>query len=206
MKEARPLFWIRFTSQTAAECLKDYFDKEIEIISEDDIPNNRPVQAILLDVVPTESDLNSINQRYPDSHVYIFSPTGPSESVPTCTKVSIPVSFNDLSHIFQTPLTALSHNLGGFILFPSSRRLENKQTKNTDLLTEKEVDILIYLLEHLQEDVSKEELLENVWGYKSDTTTHTLETHIYNLRQKLATSDGSSLLITTPKGYRLEIL
>ena len=52
-------------------------------------------------------------------------------------------------------------------------------------LTEKETAILRYLYRAGQKPVSRETLLQEVWGYNSGVTTHTLETHIYRLRQKV---------------------
>ncbi len=71
-------------------------------------------------------------------------------------------------------------------------------------LTEKETAILRYLYRAGQQAVSRETLLQEVWGYNSGVTTHTLETHIYRLRQKIeknATAPG--ILITEAGGYKL---
>ena len=72
-------------------------------------------------------------------------------------------------------------------------------------LTEKEVTILKYLYNNTPRTVSKEELLENVWGYSVEMTTHTIETHIYRLRQKIEQYGGSQVIITENNGYRLNI-
>ena len=72
-------------------------------------------------------------------------------------------------------------------------------------LTEREVDILKYLYQNSDVISSKENLLENVWGYSADVTTHTIETHIYRLRQKVEEEGGSQLIITENNGYRLNI-
>ena len=71
-------------------------------------------------------------------------------------------------------------------------------------LTEKETSILKYLYRAGAKPVPREELLREVWGYNSGVTTHTLETHIYRLRQKIEPEATSpQLLITETGGYRL---
>ncbi|WP_426027400.1 response regulator transcription factor [Brevundimonas sp. TWP2-3-4b2] len=72
-------------------------------------------------------------------------------------------------------------------------------------LTEKETSILKYLYRAGAKAVSREELLTEVWGYNAGVTTHTLETHIYRLRQKIEPEPGQTrLLVTDAGGYRLQ--
>ena len=71
-------------------------------------------------------------------------------------------------------------------------------------LTEKETAILRYLYKADQKVVTRDVLLEEVWGYNSGVTTHTLETHIYRLRQKIEREPSNAqLLITEGGGYKL---
>ncbi len=71
-------------------------------------------------------------------------------------------------------------------------------------LTDKEASILKYLYRAGSKSVTREELLAEVWGYNAGVTTHTLETHIYRLRQKIEPDPANSrLLITEAGGYRL---
>ena len=71
-------------------------------------------------------------------------------------------------------------------------------------LTEKETAILRYLYRADQRPVSRETLLQEVWGYNSGLTTHTLETHIYRLRQKIEEDAASpAILVTQAGGYTL---
>jgi DNA-binding response OmpR family regulator len=71
-------------------------------------------------------------------------------------------------------------------------------------LTEKETNILKYLYRAGAKPVSREELLTQVWGYNAGVTTHTLETHIYRLRQKIEPDPAvAALLVTDAGGYRL---
>ena len=71
-------------------------------------------------------------------------------------------------------------------------------------LTEKETNILKYLYRNQQRAVPRDELLTEVWGYNAGVTTHTLETHIYRLRQKIEPEpQQAQLLLTQAGGYRL---
>ena len=71
-------------------------------------------------------------------------------------------------------------------------------------LTEKETAILKYLYRVGDKPVPRETLLGEVWGYNAGVTTHTLETHIYRLRQKIeADPTEARLIVTEPEGYRL---
>ena len=71
-------------------------------------------------------------------------------------------------------------------------------------LTEKETSILKFLYRSGDKPVSRDVLLHEVWGYNSGVTTHTLETHIYRLRQKIEKNPSNAeLLITESGGYKL---
>lgn len=76
-------------------------------------------------------------------------------------------------------------------------------------LTDKEAQILKYLYMHAQGDnaiIGRDELLGEVWGYHANVTTHTLETHVYRLRQKIEEDPSNAkLLVTETGGYRLEV-
>lgn len=73
-------------------------------------------------------------------------------------------------------------------------------------LTEKEKDILVLLHGHTDESVSREQLLHSVWAYADGVQTHTLETHIYRLRQKLESDPANpQILLTTDTGYQLKL-
>ena len=72
-------------------------------------------------------------------------------------------------------------------------------------LTEKEAAILKFLYRAGGKPVPRQILLNEVWGYNSAVTTHTLETHIYRLRQKIEPDPTNSrLLLTEGGGYRLD--
>ena len=92
-----------------------------------------------------------------------------------------------------------------YSLFPIKKEITSSVLNKTIKLTEREVDILKYLYQNSDIISTKENLLENVWGYSADVTTHTIETHIYRLRQKVEEDGGSQLIITENNGYRLNI-
>ena len=93
--------------------------------------------------------------------------------------------------------------IGPYTFRPSSKILLSPKG-NKVRLTEKETAILRYLYRAGQKPVSRETLLQEVWGYNSGVTTHTLETHIYRLRQKVEKDAGSpSILVTEAGGYKL---
>ncbi len=68
---------------------------------------------------------------------------------------------------------------------PNKKTLFNSKTKITIHLTEKENHLLHYLYDNRNEELTKNDLLINIWGIKKEINTHTLETHIYRLKQKL---------------------
>jgi len=95
--------------------------------------------------------------------------------------------------------------LGPYEFHPASKKLIPAEGRDIRL-TEKETNILKYLLRAGGKAVAREELLHEVWGYNSGVTTHTLETHVYRLRQKIEPQPGTAtLLVTEPGGYRLEL-
>jgi DNA-binding response OmpR family regulator len=71
-------------------------------------------------------------------------------------------------------------------------------------LTRKEFDLLIYLVEHRGEIVTRERLLDEVWGYERFPTTRTVDTHVLRLRRKFETDPDRPALIETVhgQGYR----
>lgn len=94
-------------------------------------------------------------------------------------------------------------HLGGYEFRPSAKLLIDANQKKIRL-TEKETNILKYLYRAGEKAVSREELLAEVWGYNAGVTTHTLETHVYRLRQKIEPDPSNArLLITEAGGYRL---
>ena len=94
--------------------------------------------------------------------------------------------------------------IGPYIFQPSTKKLLQHGNENNIRLTDKETSILMYLFRARNKAVSRDVLLNEVWGYNAQVTTHTLETHIYRLRQKIEVNPSlAKILITEPGGYRL---
>ncbi|MDB5460860.1 MAG: two component transcriptional regulator, winged helix family [Caulobacteraceae bacterium] len=94
--------------------------------------------------------------------------------------------------------------LGPYEFRPAAKVLVDERQKKIRL-TEKETSILKYLYRAGEKPVARDELLTEVWGYNAGVTTHTLETHVYRLRQKIEPDPTNArLLLTEAGGYRLQ--
>jgi DNA-binding response OmpR family regulator len=93
--------------------------------------------------------------------------------------------------------------IGPYTFKPAAKMLirgDNRKVR----LTEKETNILKFLYRAGERVVGREILLHEVWGYNAGVTTHTLETHIYRLRQKIeADPSQAQILVTETGGYKL---
>ena len=94
--------------------------------------------------------------------------------------------------------------IGPYTFQPSAKQLLDNETNRKIRLTDKEAAILKYLYRAGRQVISREVLLDEVWGYNANVTTHTLETHVYRLRQKIEQDpSNASILVTEPGGYCL---
>ena len=94
--------------------------------------------------------------------------------------------------------------IGPYTFQPASKLLFNIAQNKKVRLTDKEGAILEYLYLAGDRVVGRDVLLDEVWGYNANVTTHTLETHVYRLRQKIELDPSRvKILVTEPGGYRL---
>jgi DNA-binding response OmpR family regulator len=94
-------------------------------------------------------------------------------------------------------------SLGPYTFKPAAKLLL-KPDDTKIRLTEKETSILKYLYRAGEKVVTRDVLLHEVWGYNAGVTTHTLETHIYRLRQKIERDPSNAeILVTETGGYKL---
>jgi DNA-binding response OmpR family regulator len=95
--------------------------------------------------------------------------------------------------------------IGPYMFRPSAKLLQDPARNRRIRLTEKEAAILKFLYRAGTNAIARQVLLNEVWGYNASVTTHTLETHIYRLRQKIEPDPTNArLLITEGGGYRLD--
>ena len=94
--------------------------------------------------------------------------------------------------------------IGPYTFRPSQKLLIEETARKKIHLTEKEAAILKYLYRTGGQVIGREKLLGEVWGFNAAVTTHTLETHVYRLRQKIEKDPSrAEILVTEAGGYRL---
>lgn len=94
-------------------------------------------------------------------------------------------------------------SVGPYTFKPSQKLLVDANGAKIRL-TEKESAIIRYLYRADRKVVTRDVLLEEVWGYNSGVTTHTLETHVYRLRQKIESDPANAeILVTESGGYKI---
>jgi len=120
-----------------------------------------------------------------------------------------PFYLGDFFKSLQSIIRRFENTAEGYLYFnryelrPGNKEILNLNDNKLFKLTEREVAILQYLYRHKNRTVAKEDLLENVWGYSKDSATHTVETHIYRLRQKIEQDTSAPVIETLEGGYKL---
>jgi len=95
-------------------------------------------------------------------------------------------------------------NIGPYKFKPAAKLMVHEKTAGKVRLTEKETAILKFLYRAGDQITGRDVLLHEVWGYNPGISTHTLETHIYRLRQKIEENPAHArLLVTDQGGYKL---
>lgn len=189
------------TSTPVKKAFEAYFNHRK---GETKIDAERPADIIFFDHVPPVTDLIQAHKTYPFA-VILLGVRG-KEPVPCAPfavqKIQIPVRLEHLAHILGTLPATHTLRIQTLTLYPQQRKMITDDQRLL-MLTEKEVHLLVYLHQNQGIPLSKETLLQKVWGYHKDTTTHTLETHIYKLKQKLNAISAPNIIQLTEKGYNL---
>jgi len=175
---------------------------------------------ILINIHKKQHDsvvLAQISDSFPNSQLIVLIPddsffTGIYQKLDSQKEILLkPIKVSDLLAAISQKIAL--HNTGGKDLKIANygfRRNEkvliNLDTKVRVRLTEKETDILWQLWQAPQNELSRQKLLSDVWGYNDEISSHTLETHIYRLRKKIENSSSEAcILTTTENGYRLNL-
>ncbi len=119
----------------------------------------------------------------------------------------IPARLSDVLEALEALASAASgfttpRDHGAWRLEPARLSLRTPDGRSV-ALTDTEARLLACLFDSKGDEVSRDTLLQRVWGYRPGLDTHTLETHIYRLRRKLEADPGlPALIVTTDSGYR----
>lgn len=191
-----------------AEDLKQQIERFLEgavlLLNE----TNKDINLIIVD--ENEVELKKIVTQYTEVPVvFLSSEKDSSENADLVIKKPLKLYdfLNGLKNHTLLPKVRRKEcaNFKEYSFYPVKKEIFSNILNKTFKLTEKEVSIIKYLYQNANKITEKEELLENVWEYSADATTHTVETHIYRLRQKVEQDGGSQLIITENNGYRLNI-
>ena len=117
----------------------------------------------------------------------------------------LPISLTKLIELINIQLIKLKFNNQSKINIKDYElNLNSKFISKSDLnlkLTEKEIEIILYLNES-NNDHQVDDLQKNIWGYSADMETHTVETHIYRLRKKIANKfNDENFILSGQNGY-----
>lgn len=158
--------------------------------------------------------LGELHQHFVKAPVFLLSsnPDSVPSGLPYTQLVSKPFSLDELFNLLRSGINRFENSEEGFLRFncyevrPVSKKIHNLNDGEIVKLTEKEVAVIKYLYKAQDRIVTKNELLQEVWGYAADATTHTIETHVYRLRQKVEHDNPAAQLIhTLDGGYQLKV-
>jgi len=181
---------------------------QINKYAPDFIINSQDNIADIIIIDENTEIVNSYLQKYIHVPLLILIKNGiekPQEQK-LITYIPKPFNLNKLIDSLNSAINLVAHSEAGNLTFnkyelkPTSKEILNLRNNEIIKLTEKEVSILQYLYKIKNRIVTKSELLQEVWKYNPDVTTHTIETHVYRLRQKVEHDDTSAQLIITEEG------
>ena len=156
--------------------------------------------------------LDELRQKYERTPVFVFLKKGDKkgEETPFIKYIQKPFVLSSFLNLIQSALNFIfSSDAGilhfnGYELSPLEKEIKNLKTGEKIKLTEREIAMILYLHKMKGKSTSKTEFLKEVWGYSPDVSTHTIETHIYRLRQKVEKDENWPELISTENGgYKL---
>ena len=181
---------------------------DFTVLPQDD--ENNLIDMIILDEKPQE--LETLRAHHPNTPIILLQKEGDDSVASSVLNHVIfkPLSLEKLLNQIQAGINFLDNSEAGYLSFnryelrPLQKEIYNERNGETIKLTEKEVAIIKFLYKNKDKIVAKNDLLQEVWGYSPEVSTHTIETHIYRLRQKVEHDDTSAqLIVTEDGGYKL---
>jgi len=172
--------------------------------------NNQPADILVFD--EDTSLLDSLRQKNDRMAVFVLLGKGAKKQpdTPFIKYLMKPIVLSSFLDMLKSSLNMILSSQAGILTFngyelsPLEKEIKNLRTGKYVKLTEREVQMLLYLHKAKDKITTKSDLLKEVWGYSPDVSTHTIETHIYRLRQKVEKDDTWPMLISTENGgYRL---
>lgn len=164
------------------------------------------------DIIIIDEDISALNKIKHKGPLFFLNADSENSPLQATNIVTKPIRLSFLLDELKSCINFFENSKEGYLSFnkyivrPISKDIINKRNNEEIKLTEKEVSILKYLYKNKDRLVSKNELLQEVWGYSPDVSTHTIETHIYRLRQKVEHDDPEAqLILTADGGYQLKI-
>ncbi len=191
----------------------DLFKQDILFQIKKNCPELVPIteEGDVIDIIIVDENLEKVSRyanKYPHAPVFVLLKKGMEkpQDKKLITYIQKPLSLCRFLDQLNSAINLAVNSENGKLTFnkyelnPARKEILNLRNKEIVKLTEKEVSILQYLYKIRDRIVTKSELLQEVWGYNPDVTTHTIETHIYRLRQKVEHEDKNAQLIITEEG------
>lgn len=186
-----------------------YYIPEFNVLTEEET-------AGFLDMIIIDENiekLKEIHKRRLQVPTILLLPQGADVTDADASNIVIkPLVLNNFLNLIRSGINIYENSSDGYLNFnqyelrPSKKEILNQRNNEIIKLTEKEVAIIKYLYKAKDKIVSKNELLQEVWGYSPDVTTHTIETHIYRLRQKVEHENiAAQIILTSEGGYQLKV-
>lgn len=172
-------------------------------------------ESSIPDIVIVDDDVNQLKTLYKSTikaPMFLLTSTPDDIKLSNIEIIEKPFSLGLFIDNLKSCLNVYENSSDGYLVFnryivrPIKKDIFNQRSNEIVKLTEKEVAILKYLYKAQDKIVTKNELLQEVWGYSPDVSTHTVETHVYRLRQKVEHEDETAqLIITLDGGYQLKV-
>lgn len=197
-----PLLWEDLKSQLAL------YAEDFTVF--EDIDGDTVFDVAVIDEQADKAAL--LRQKLPKTPLILLLAAGTEAEQGTATLIRKPMRLEDLLDAIRASVNLFANSRDGLLRFnryelnPGTKTMLNLRNREKIKLTEREVAILQYLYRAQNKIVGKNELLSEVWGYNPEATTHTVETHIYRLRQKVEHDRKEfQIIITEDNGYKLKL-